>query len=637
MILLSIFPTLLSVIVGFVFIKKSNKFICCLTLFSVFISAVASSFLFYNVVVEHNTYTFILANWINSGNFDIDWAIHIDNLSVNMVLLVNLVSTCVHLYSWGYMSHDSNIKQFMLYLSFFTFMMLLLVVSNNLLQLFVGWEGVGFASYLLIGFWYEKDSANIASMKAFIINRVGDMSFVLGMALIFYCFGSLNFADIFAKLPLSADNIEIFGIEFSYITLICILIFIGAMSKSAQLGLHTWLPDAMEGPTPVSALIHAATMVTAGVFVVIRLNPLYEYSPLVLNFITIIGATTAIFAALIGCVQSDIKKIIAYSTCSQLGYMFFAIGVSAYSAAMFHLVTHAFFKALLFLGAGSVIHSMFHEQNIYKMGNLAKHMPYTCVLMWIGSLSLVGVPILSGFYSKDIIIEAAYAANSSYGYYAFVIGLITAILTAFYSWKLIILVFHGNRNFDSKYLSKIKESDYTMLIPMTFLALGAIFSGYLLHEQFVGHDTEQFWNNIIMLKNNNTVELAHYIPAYIKLLPILMVVTGILTAYLLYHYIKSIPDYLVKKFNVIYNVLLNKFYFDKIYDIIFEKPFKKIGKFLWLNFDVQVIDNGGPNNVMKNTNKLSKYMSRLHTGYLYHYSLIIIIVMILFSSLLIVL
>ena len=419
------------------------------TIAAMLIASLAGTYSFIDIVVLDNPNYTPLFTWVNSGDLSFEWALRGDTLSVLMVLMVTWISTMIHIYSVGYMSHDKSIPRFMSYLSLFTFFMLMLVTSNNLIQLFFGWEGVGLASYLLIGFWYEKPSACAAAIKAFVVNRVGDFGFALGIFATFMLFGSVSFDVIFGLSgEKSATYFEVFGGEFHALTVICLLLFIGAMGKSAQLGLHTWLPDAMEGPTPVSALIHAATMVTAGVFMVARLSPLFEYSDIALAVVTIVGGTTAIFAATVGCVQNDIKRVIAYSTCSQLGYMFFALGVSAYTAGVFHLITHAFFKALLFLGAGSVIHSMSDEQDMRNMGGLYKLIPVTYILMWIGSLALAGIWPFSGYYSKDIILEAAWASEIWYGKYAFWMGIVAAFLTAFYSWRLIIMTFHGKSKAD---------------------------------------------------------------------------------------------------------------------------------------------------------------------------------------------
>ena len=481
--------------------------------------------------ISGEAYTVHLGNWINSGNLNISWALRLDMLSAMMLFVVMLVSTLVHIYSIGYMGHDPHQARFFSYLSLFTFAMLMLVTSNNFLQLFFGWEGVGLCSYLLIGFWFKKQSANAAAIKAFLVNRVGDLGLILGICAIYYSTGSLDYDVVFNSAP-SILNLDIKFLTYKvpYIEITCFLLFIGAMGKSAQIGLHTWLADAMEGPTPVSALIHAATMVTAGVFLVARCSPLFEYAPVALNFVIIVGALTSIFAAFIAISQNDIKKIIAYSTCSQLGYMFFACGVSAYSAGMFHLVTHAFFKALLFLGAGSIIHALSDEQDIRKMGGLAKILPYTCVAMWIGSLALAGLPPFAGFFSKDIILEAAWAHHSSNGYIAFYLGLLAAFLTAFYSWKILFMVFHGKARSD---ISKAHESPLYILIPLFILSVGAVISGWIGYVMVDTH--HDFWNGaILILDNHKALINAHHVPFLVKISPIIVALLGIFLAWLFY-------------------------------------------------------------------------------------------------------
>jgi NADH-quinone oxidoreductase subunit L len=450
------------------------------------VSAIASLFVFQSVVVQGNGFTRELFTWIDSGTFELSWALKVDSLTAVMFSTVSVVSCMIHIYSIGYMAHDKSIPRFMAYLSLFTFFMLMLVSADNFVQMFFGWEGVGLVSYLLIGFWYDRPSACAAAIKAFLVNRVGDIGFALGIMGAFVLFGAVGFDQVFAAVPSFAEaEFSFIGIQGHALTTICILLFIGAMGKSAQLGLHTWLPDAMEGPTPVSALIHAATMVTAGVFMVCRLSPMFEYAPIALQIVTYVGAFTAFFAATVGLCQNDIKRVIAYSTCSQLGYMFFAAGVSAYGAAIFHLGTHAFFKALLFLGAGSVIHAMSDEQDMRKMGGLWKRIPQTYALMWIGSLALAGIGIpgtflgFSGFFSKDIIIEAAYGAHSGPGLLAFWAGVAAAFMTAFYSWRLIIMTFHGSPRMDQHTWDHVHESPRVMLWPLFVLAAGAIFGGAL--------------------------------------------------------------------------------------------------------------------------------------------------------------
>ncbi len=486
--LLAVFTPLVAFLVTFLFGNKMSaaavQFITCAGLI---LAALMSVILFFDVVFEGRSYVTVLMPWVVSGDFAVNWALKIDTLSVVMMCVINIVSACVHVYSVGYMSHDECKSRFMSYLSLFTFAMLMLVTADNLLQLFFGWEGVGLASYLLIGFWNKKPSANAAAMKAFIVNRVGDFGLVLGIMAIFVVFGSVEFGVIFEAAAAHAETtFTFFGRELHAMTVISLLLFVGAVGKSAQLGLHTWLPDAMEGPTPVSALIHAATMVTAGIFLVARFSPLFEYAPDALMVVALVGATTAFVAATIALTQFDIKRVIAYSTMSQLGYMFFALGVSAYGAAMFHLMTHAFFKGLLFLGAGSVIHAMSDEQDMRKMGGIWKKIPVTYALMWIGSLALVGIFPFSGYFSKDIVLEAAWADHTWFGHYAFWMGIAAAFMTAFYSWRLIIMTFHGAPRASKKVMSHIHESPGVMLGPLMVLAVGAMFAGFVFYEPFVG-------------------------------------------------------------------------------------------------------------------------------------------------------
>jgi NADH-quinone oxidoreductase subunit L len=560
--------------------------------------------------------------WIVSGNFEVSWALRFDTLSAVMAAMVTVVSSMIHIYSFGYMAHDKSIPRFFAYLSLFTFFMLMLVTSNNLVQMFFGWEGVGLASYLLIGFWYDRPSANAAAIKAFLVNRVGDFGFALGIFGVFLAFNAVNFDAVFQAVPGMADKRFIFlGMDLPLITTICLLLFIGAMGKSAQLGLHTWLPDAMEGPTPVSALIHAATMVTAGVFMVCRLSPIFEYSETALAVVTIVGASTAIFAASVGLVQNDIKRVIAYSTCSQLGYMFFAVGVSAYSAAMFHLTTHAFFKALLFLGAGSVIHAMSDEQDMRKMGGIARKIPWTYSLMWIGSLALAGLPPLAGFYSKDLIIESAYAAGTGVGYYAFWMGVIAAALTAFYSWRLLFMTFHGAPRADEEVMSHVHESPLTMTVPMTVLAVGAIFAGLALAGLFTGGGHAEFWGtSIFVAKTHTAVTDAHHVALWVKALPLVVAVGGIAVAWVFYILNPGLPGALAARFQGLYLFLLNKWYFDELYDRIFVNPAKRLGRSLWLGGDGSVIDGVGPDGIAAATLALARRAARLQSGYVYHYA-----------------
>ena len=544
----------------------------------------------------------------------------IDSLSSVMLVVVTSVSALVHIYSIGYMSHDPHKPRFMAYLSLFTFAMLMLVTSDNFIQLFFGWEGVGLCSYFLIGFWFKKETANSAAIKAFVVNRVGDFGFALGIFLIFYLFGTVNYDEVFQQIPSVVDKrLNFLGLEVNSIDLICLLLFIGAMGKSAQILLHTWLPDAMEGPTPVSALIHAATMVTAGVFLVVRCSPIYEYSELALNLITVVGMTTAIFAASVALVQTDIKKIIAYSTCSQLGYMFFAAGVGAYNIAMFHLFTHAFFKALLFLGSGSVIHAFKDEQNINSMGGVWKKLPYTYVLMIIGTLALTGFPLLSGFYSKDAIIEFAYLRDNTAGYYAAGIGIFTAFLTSIYSWRLIFKTFHGSYNNKSIKIEETHESPLVMLLPLIILSIGAIFAGFIFKELFF--DTN-FWGNSIFFLEPLSEE---HPPMWFLLLTPILVCSSIPISYYLFVKNKDLPNSIVEINKPLYNFLVNKWYFDELYEIIFIKPSKKIGLFLWKFFDVKIIDGFGPDGVSSLIKKFSIKANKFQSGYIYQYAFIMLL------------
>jgi NADH-quinone oxidoreductase subunit L len=585
-------------------------------------SALLAIFIFRDVVVQNNAATIELFRWIDSGTLEVSWAFKLDTLSAVMVLTVSVVSALIHIYSIGYMHHDPSIPRFMAYLNLFTFFMLMLVTSDNLVQLYFGWEGVGLSSYLLIGFWYNRPSANTAAIKAFVVNRVGDFGFALGILATFLLFQSVHMETVFAEAQGKADaTFNVFGGEFHALTVICLLLFVGAMGKSAQLGLHTWLPDAMEGPTPVSALIHAATMVTAGIFLVARMSPLFEYSETALAVVTIVGASTAIFAATIACVQNDIKRVIAYSTCSQLGYMFFACGVSAYSAGIFHLTTHAYFKALLFLGAGSVIHAMSDEQDMRKMGGLWKTIPVTYAVMWAGSLSLAGIWPFAGYYSKDIVLEAAYAAHSGVGGYAFWMGIAAAFLTAFYSWRLLLMTFHGTSRADERVLAHVHESPKVMLVPLLLLATGAIFAGYIGVEPFVGGDAAAFWeNSILILPVHQALENAHHVPGWVKYLPLAVGLAGIGMAYTMYMFLPGLPGILAKRFQFLHRFLLNKWYFDEIYDFLFVRPAFYLGRNFWKIGDGTLIDGVGPNGLATATLSLARRAGRLQSGYIYHYA-----------------
>jgi NADH-quinone oxidoreductase subunit L len=633
MLYLILFLPLLGSFISAFFYKKIGDQTCqIITSAFVVTGAILSSIILLETIKTGKVYEYPILNWITSGSLKLHWSIYVDSLTAVMLVVVNSVSALVHIYSIGYMSHDPHKPRFMSYLSLFTFMMLSLITADNFLQLFFGWEGVGLASYLLIGFWFKKESANNASMKAFIVNRVGDLGLLIAMFLIFKTFGTLTFSEVFSQAAdQSKNSIKMFGGEYNLITTICVFLFIGAMGKSAQILLHTWLPDAMEGPTPVSALIHAATMVTAGVFLVARCSPLFEYSQYALNLVAFVGATTAIFAASIAIVQTDIKRIIAYSTCSQLGYMFFAAGMGAYNVAIFHLFTHAFFKALLFLGAGSVIHAFHDEQNIEKMGGVWKKIPLTYALMLIGTLALTGFPLLAGFYSKDAIIESAYFSKSLFAGYAFIIGLTTAFITSIYSWRLIFKTFHGKYN-NTMSFEKVHESGPVMLIPLLLLAVGAIFSGYVFHGIFIGENT-QFWGKAIFFLKQTAHE---HPPLWLLILIPTLVISAIPLSFILFLKRKDIVEGFINNHKPFYNFLVKKWYFDELYNLIFVKSFKGIGTFLWQRGDVKTIDAYGPDGIAKVVKNLSDRASSVQSGYLYHYATVILIGVILIVSFLII-
>jgi NADH-quinone oxidoreductase subunit L len=588
------------------------------------ISAISACVVFADVWTHEISSNVAIVSWISSGDFSVNWSLKLDRLTAIMLIVVTIVSSVVHIYSIGYMHEDKSIARFMSYLSLFTFFMLMLVTADNFLQLFFGWEGVGVASYLLIGFWFKKQSANAAAIKAFVVNRVGDFGLIIAIALIYLTFGSVEYSTVFAQAASKVgDKFMVFGHSFSSIDTICILLFIGAMGKSAQIGLHVWLADAMEGPTPVSALIHAATMVTAGVFLVARCSPLFELSPNALLLVTLVGASTALFAATIALTQNDIKKIIAYSTCSQLGYMFFACGLSAYSAAIFHLATHAFFKALLFLGAGSVIHAMHHEQNIQKMGGIWKKIPITYAMMWIGSLALAGFPPFAGFYSKDVILEVAFMSHSPLGKFAYTMGIAAAFLTAFYSWRLLFLTFHGKSRADKHTLDHAHESPKSMLIPLFILAVGSIFAGIFGAKIFnmVSIDKNFFEGAIFVAeKNHEILEEIHHAPLLVKISPLIVGVIAIFLAYIFYLKNTNIPSKLATAFRPLYKLSYNKWYFDEIYEATLVKPTKKLGNVLWRFFDMKIVD-GIPNSAAYFCKIVSSQVSKLQSGYVYNYAL----------------
>ena len=677
--LLAVFLPLIAFLIAGLFGKQITDRGCqVVTCGALILAAFASVVLFFDVALGAGgggqAYTTNLATWVSSGDFNVSWALRIDTLSVVMMCVINIVSACVHVYSVGYMSEDEAKGRFMAYLSLFTFAMLMLVTSDNLLQLFFGFGNYSLAdvfytpvaSYLLIGFWNHKESANAAAVKAFVVNRVGDFGLALGIFAIFVVFGSIEFDVIFEKAPEMADKMFNFiGYDIHALTLIGLLLFVGAVGKSAQLGLHTWLPDAMEGPTPVSALIHAATMVTAGVFLISRMSPLYEFAPDALMVVTVFGAATAFVAATIGLTQFDIKRVIAYSTMSQLGYMFFALGVSAYGAAMFHLMTHAFFKALLFLGAGSVIHAMHHEQDMRKMGGIWKKIPITYGLMWVGSLALAGIPPLAGYYSKDMVLEAAWVDQTWFGIMAYYMGIGAALMTAFYTWRLLFMTFHGKPRASKKTMDHVHESPVVMLIPLVVLAVGALFAGSLLYQSFVGsahkhekdHHVEKvihedqaaievmgaagvhkedktvwakeaFWQDSIkVLPENDTVEAAHGVPKWVKKLPLVMGVLGIFLAWIFYVRVPSLPETFKVCFDELYKLFYNKWFFDELYHWVFVVPTFWLGRLFWKG-DKNIIDRFGPDGSAWLSQRVGGLLSKFQSGFVYQYAFVMMIAVI---------
>ncbi|MFD2057340.1 NADH-quinone oxidoreductase subunit L [Mesorhizobium calcicola] len=609
------------------------------------IAAVLSWVAFFTVGFGHGeVFTVPVLRWIQSGGLEASWALRIDTLTVVMLVVVNTVSALVHIYSIGYMHHDPNRPRFFAYLSLFTFAMLMLVTADNLVQMFFGWEGVGLASYLLIGFWYKKPSANAAAIKAFVVNRVGDFGFALGIFGLFVLFGSVNLGTIFANAatfipaegaPQGAAVLTFLGHALdkqSAMTIVCLLLFMGAMGKSAQVPLHTWLPDAMEGPTPVSALIHAATMVTAGVFMLARLSPLFELSHSALTVVTFIGAFTAFFAATVGLVQNDIKRVIAYSTCSQLGYMFVALGVGAYGAAIFHLFTHAFFKALLFLGSGSVIHAVSDEQDMRKMGGLRSLIPTTYWMMVIGTLALtgVGIPVTvigtAGFFSKDAIIESAFASHNSVAGLAFVLLVIAACFTSFYSWRLIFMTFHGQPRASHEVMHHVHESPPVMLVPLFILAAGALFAGIIFHGAFIGEGYAEFWKaSLFTLPENHILHEIHELPLWVELSPFIAMLIGFAVAWKFYIRSPELPRSVAANHRLLYAFLLNKWYFDELYDFLFVRPAKRLGHFLWKTGDGTIIDGLGPDGISARVVDVTNRVVKLQTGYLYHYAFAMLI------------
>ncbi len=620
-------PLLASIVAGFGGRIIGDAAAMTVTVSGLVVAALLSIYAFYDVALMGHVQTVDIMTWFASGAMEVKWALRIDQLTAIMLVVVTGVSSLVHIYSIGYMSHDPHRPRFFAYLSLFTFAMLMLVTADNFVQMFFGWEGVGLASYLLIGFWFEKPSANAASIKAFLVNRVGDFGFTLGIFAVFVAFGSVHFDTVFAAAPQAVGKtFHFLGMDLDFLTIMTLLLFVGAMGKSAQLLLHTWLPDAMEGPTPVSALIHAATMVTAGVFMLARCSPLFELAPATLQFVTFLGATTAFFAATVGLVQNDIKRGIAYSTCSQLGYMCFAIGVSANPAAIFHLFTHAFFKALLFLCAGSVIHAVEGEQDMRNMGGLAPHIKQTYVLMWIGSLALAGVPFFAGYYSKDMIIEAAVGAHSGIGYYAFILGVAAAVLTAFYSWRLLFMTFHGHFRGDHHVIEHAHESPPVMLVPLYILSLGALFAGFIFHNLMIGDNWQAFWGkSIYVAEAHKAMENAHHVPGWVKALPLVAGVVGIWTAWMMYIRHTGVPAALRRANEGLYQFLLNKWYFDELYDYTLVRPAKWLGRVLWKQGDGRIIDGMGPDGISSLVLRASRRIAALQSGYVYHYAFAMLI------------
>lgn len=654
-----------------------NTVVKSLTTGALFVSCALSWPIFLGFVTgSAEAYVVPVLHWVQSGTMSFDWALRVDALTAVMLVVITSVSALVHLYSWGYMEEDPDQPRFFAYLSLFTFAMLMLVTADNLVQMFFGWEGVGLASYLLIGFWFKKPSANAAAIKAFVVNRVGDLGFMLGIFGTFLVFGTVSIPAILEAAPgMAGTTIGFMGYRFDTMTVLCILLFIGAMGKSAQLGLHTWLPDAMEGPTPVSALIHAATMVTAGVFMVCRLSPMFETSQTAQNFVTFIGAATCFFAATVGTTQWDIKRVIAYSTCSQLGYMFFAAGVGAYGAAMFHLFTHAFFKALLFLGAGSVIHAMHHEQDMRYYGALRSKIPLTFWAMTAGTLAITGVGIagtvgFAGFYSKDAILEAAFGSGRELGTFAFWAGIIAALMTSFYSWRLVFLTFFGQPRWagsehiqhavhgdhhdhpDEEHSGEATEAHHahghdqhhghhdhgavgtagyhphesplSMLIPLVVLALGAVFAGFIFHNAFISDGEGEFWKGSLVF-HEHLIHAMHAVPTWVKWAPFTVMAIGLLTAW--YAYLKNprFPATFVEQFGVLHRFVYNKWYFDELYHFLFVRPAFWLGRQFWKIGDIGIIDRFGPNGAAWVVAKGSSYAQKVQSGYLYSYALIMLL------------
>jgi NADH-quinone oxidoreductase subunit L len=633
-------PLVASAIAGLFWRHITDRGAQLVTCGAMLVSMVLAWIVFFDVGLHHGApRSTEIFTWFLSGGLEAHWTVTIDQLTAVMLIVVTTVSAMVHIYSIGYMHGDPSIPRFMSYLSLFTFCMLMLVTANNFMQLFFGWEGVGLCSYLLVGFWYLRPSANAAAIKAFVVTRVGDFGFMLGIMGVYFVFKNVGFAEVFKAAPaMAGTTIDFLGMRLPTLETLCMLLFVGAMGKSAQIGLHTWLPDAMEGPTPVSALIHAATMVTAGVFMVCRLSPIFEYAPFALGFVTVIGAATCFFAATVGMAQNDIKRVIAYSTCSQLGYMFLAAGVSAYGAAIFHLFTHAFFKSLLFLGSGCVIHAMSGEQDMRKMGGLWRMIPITYTLMWIGGLALGGIGIpdvfgFAGFYSKDMILESAWGSGTALGHLGFWLGALAAGGTGFYTWRLLFMTFHGKPRADHETLHHVHEAPPVMWVPLIPLAIGAAFAGIVFDNLFVGHDMSAYWqHSLLVLPGHDSIEAGHNVPEWVALMPLILGLIGIGVAYVMYILAPGLPATLARTFRPIYLFLLNKWYFDELYDFLFVNPAKQVGRLFWKGGDGAVIDGLGPDGVSTVTRNLAQRAGRLQTGYVYHYAFVMLVGVVLIIS-----
>ena len=628
--LVLILPLLGSLISAICIIGSQNKKAEYISTIFLFLAALASIYIYINI--ETFKGNFIVYNWINFAQINLNFSIFLDPLTAIMFCVVTIVSSVVHMFSIGYMHEDKLRARFFCYLSLFTFAMLVLVSADNFIQLFLGWEGVGLCSYLLVGYYFHKPSANNAAIKAFLVNRVGDFGYLIAIALIYKYFNSLNFQEVFSNTSaIEKKNLLFLGFEFNLITCICMFLFMAAVGKSAQIGLHVWLPDAMEGPTPVSALIHAATMVTAGVFLVVRCSPIFEYSQFTLNVITYVGLITSLFAASVALLQNDIKKVIAYSTCSQLGYMFFACGISAYSLAMFHLVTHAFFKALLFLGAGCVIHCLHHEQDCNKMGGLYKKLPVTFAFIIIGSIALMGIPPFAGYFSKDLILEYALSIHSFNGTNIYVLGCLGAFLTSVYSTRLIYLTFLNKTNIKTDIFNKIKEPGFTMLFPLFILSIGAIAGGYLFYDIV---ENNAFWfNSIFTLTEVNYVEEAHHIEKIYKLFPIFLVFLAVIVVFAAYKYVDSLSYLLNYKIKGLVKFLQKKWYFDEIYGFLFVNKLLQLSTFLWTRVDINLIDLKGPIGVSNNIWKAAAYCRKIQNGKVFSYAIVMFTGIVVFVSL----